>query len=108
RSSPSPPLVPRIFYNPRLKSAVYMLPGIAASLLLNVTAIMTAMGLARERESGTLEQILVTPIRPSVFLAGKCLPFIFFALVVICAVLVVGSVVFEVPIRGSLGVVGLG
>jgi ABC-2 type transport system permease protein len=85
-----------------------MLPGIAASLLLNVTAIMTAMGLAREREAGTLEQILVTPIRPSIFLAGKCLPFIFFGLVDICAVLVLGSFVFDVPIRGSLTVIGIG
>ena len=55
---------PRILYNPRLSSPVYMLPGVAASLLLNVTAIITAMGLAREKETGTLEQILVTPDPP--------------------------------------------
>jgi ABC-2 type transport system permease protein len=101
-------LTPRILYNQRLSSPVYMLPGVAASLLLMVTAVITAMGLARERETGTLEQILVTPIRPTILLAGKCLPFTLFGLVDILAVLVLGSWVFAVPLRGSLLVVGVG
>ncbi len=101
-------LTPRILYNPRLSTAVYMLPGILATLLLNVTAIAAAMALARERETGTLERILVTPIRPVVLLAGKCLPFILFGLVDVAAVLVLGSWVFDVPMRGSLAAVGLG
>jgi ABC-2 type transport system permease protein len=101
-------LVPRVMYNQRLKSAIYMLPGVLATLLLNVTAIVTAMGMARERETGTLEQILVTPIRPVVFLAGKCLPYILFGLVDILAVLLLGNLIFDVPFRGSFGVVALG
>lgn len=101
-------LTPRILYNPRLSTPVYMLPGIVATLLLNVTAIAAAMALARERETGTLEQILVTPMRPVVLLAGKCLPFILFGLVDVAAVLVLGSRIFDVPMRGSLAVVGLG
>jgi ABC-2 type transport system permease protein len=101
-------LTPRILYNPRLSTPVYMLPGILATLLLNVTAIAAAMALAREREAGTLEQVLVTPITPVVLLAGKCLPFILFGLVDIAAVLVLGSWLFDVPMRGSLAVVGLG
>lgn len=101
-------LAPRILYNPRLSTPVYMLPGILATLLLNVTAIAAAMALAREREAGTLEQILVTPIRPVILLAGKCLPFILFGLIDIAAVLVLGSWIFDVPMRGSLGLVGLG
>jgi len=104
----APPLAPRIVYNQRLSSPVYMIPGIAATLLLNVTAIVTAMGLARERESGTLEQILVTPIRPGVLLTGKCLPYILFGLIDISAVLLLGSWIFEVPLRGSLAVVAFG
>ena len=73
------------------------------SLLLNVTTIVTAMGLARERETGTLEQILVTPIRPVRCCSrASALPFVLFGLVDVLAVLVVGSVVFDVPIRGSL------
>jgi ABC-2 type transport system permease protein len=101
-------LVPRVLYNQRLKSAVYMLPGVLATLLLNVTAIVTAMGLARERETGTLEQILVTPIRPAVLLAGKCLPYILFGLIDVLAILLLGNVIFDVPFQGSLGVVALG
>jgi drug efflux transport system permease protein len=101
-------LNPRILYNPRLSTPVYMVPGIVATLLVNVTALAAAMALARERENGTLEQILVTPIRPVVLLAGKCLPFIVFGLIDVAAVLVVGSWLFEVPLRGSLLVVGVG
>jgi ABC-2 type transport system permease protein len=101
-------LVPRVLYNQRLKSAVYMLPGVLATLLLNVTAIVTAMGLARERETGTLEQILVTPIRPAVLLAGKCLPYILFGLIDVLAILLLGNLIFDVPFRGSFGVVALG
>ena len=101
-------LAPRVMYNQRLKSAIYMLPGVLATLLLNATAIVTAMGMARERETGTLEQILVTPIRPVVFLAGKCLPYVLFGLVDILAVLLLGNLIFDVPFRGSFGVVALG
>jgi len=101
-------LAPRVMYNQRLKSAIYMLPGVLATLLMNVTAIVMAMGLSRERETGTLEQILVTPIRPAVFLAGKCLPYILFGLVDVLAVLLLGNLVFDVPFRGSFGVIALG
>jgi ABC-2 type transport system permease protein len=104
----APPLVPRVLYNQRLKSPIYMVPGILASLLLNVTAIVTAMGLARERETGTLEQILVTPIHPATLLAGKCLPYILFGLLDVIAILVLGTLLFDVPIRGSLAVLALG
>ena len=102
------PVTPRILYNQRLSTPVYMVPGILASLLLNISAIITAMGLARERETGTLEQLMVTPLHPSALLTGKCLPFILFGLIDVCAILLLGSILFAVPIRGSLAVVGLG
>jgi ABC-2 type transport system permease protein len=98
----------RVMFNERLKTAIYMLPGVLATLLLNVTSLVTAMGLARERETGTLEQVLVTPIRPSVLLAGKCLPYVLFGLVDILAILLLGNLIFQVPFRGSFGVVALG
>ncbi len=104
----APPLVPRVLYNQRLTTAIYMVPGIMGSLLLVVTAIVTAMGLARERETGTLEQILVTPISPATLLAGKCVPYILFGLIDVIAILVLGTLLFDVPIRGSVGVLGLG
>lgn len=102
------PVTPRILYNQRLSTPVYMVPGILASLLLNISAIITAMGLARERETGTLEQLMVTPLHPAALLTGKCLPFILFGLIDVCAILLLGSILFAVPIRGSLAVVGLG
>jgi len=104
----APPLVPRVLYNQRLKTPIYMVPGILASLLLNLTAVVTAMGLARERETGTLEQILVTPIHPATLLAGKCLPYILFGFIDVIAILVLGTLLFAVPIRGSLAVLSLG
>lgn len=105
-----PPLVlePRILYNPRLSSPVYMVPGILGMLLMQATAFLTAMGLAREKEAGTLEQVLVTPIRPSVLLAGKTLPFVFVGLFDIVGVILIGSLLFAVPVRGSLPLLGLG
>src|SRR6266540_6424029 len=73
--------VPRLAFNPGLKTPPYMVPGIAAMLLLIVTTIVTAMGLSREREMGTLEQVLVTPIRPVLLLVGKMAPFVVIGLV---------------------------
>jgi ABC-2 type transport system permease protein len=99
---------PRIYYNPRLKSPIYMVPGVAALTLLVVTTIVTAMGIAREREMGTIEQLLITPIRPIVLLLGKILPFAMIGLVVAGLVLAVGTHLFSVPVRGSLGAILVG
>jgi ABC-2 type transport system permease protein len=82
-----------------------MVPGVAAMILLIVTTIVTAMGLAREREVGTMEQILVTPLRPAILLLGKCLPFALLGLILVPAILTVGSYLFDVPIRGSLALI---
>jgi len=101
-------LVPRIAYNPRLKTAPYLVPGIAAMLLVIVTTLVTAMGLSRERENGTMEQVLVTPIQPVWLLLGKLLPFLLFGLVDMALLMAVGTWVFDVPLRGSLPVGLLG
>lgn len=93
----------RVLYNPQLQTAVYMVPGIAAMLLLVVTTIVTAMGLARERESGTLEQILVTPVRPAVLIAGKMIPFALIGLFDFGLAMAIGAYVFGMPIRGDFG-----
>ena len=95
---------PRIAFNPPLRTPPYMIPGIAAMLLLVVTTIVTAMGLSREREMGTLEQVLVTPIRPLVLLVGKMAPFVVIGLVDVGLLLGVGTWVFDVPLRGNLAV----
>lgn len=96
-------LAPRVLYNPHLETAVNIVPGIATMLLLIVTTIVTAMGLTRERESGTLEQILVTPVRPAVLLLGKMLPFAAIGLFDFLLAVTVGSWAFDVPVRGHLG-----
>jgi ABC-2 type transport system permease protein len=111
--TPRPPTVPRIvleprlLYNPGLKSRRFMVPGTAASILLVVTTIVTAMGLTREREIGTMEQLLVTPIRPLTLMLGKTIPYAVFGLFDIALILVVGNLLFDVPLRGSLFTVGL-
>jgi ABC-2 type transport system permease protein len=99
---------PRVLHNPRLRTAVYLVPGIIALLLLVVTVIVTAMGLARERETGTLEQVLVTPISPRVLLVGKLLPYVVIGLFDFLFALAVASSLFEVPLRGNLGVAVVG
>jgi len=101
-------LVPRILYNPRLKTAVYLVPGILAMLLVVVTTIVTAMGLSREREMGTMEQVLVTPIRPFVLLAGKMTPFVVIGLLDVLLALTAMSWIFAVPLRGPFLVLLLG
>jgi ABC-2 type transport system permease protein len=78
-----------------------------AMLLIVVTTIVTAMGLAREREMGTLEQVLVTPIRPSVLLVGKMLPFVAIGIFDVLFALTLGAWLFEVPVRGSLWVLAV-
>jgi ABC-2 type transport system permease protein len=101
-------LVPRVSYNPELRSPPFMVPGIAALLLLVVTTVVTAMGLAREREMGTLEQVLVTPIRPTVLLFGKIAPYVVIGFLDVGLLVAAGTWVFGVPIRGPLPVLALG
>lgn len=99
---------PRVFYNPSGESAVYMVPGVAAAVLLVVTTVVTAMSIARERELETIEQLLVTPMRPSALLLGKVLPFAAVGFVSAGLVISVGTNLFDVPIRGSLFALALG
>lgn len=99
---------PRVLYNPTLDSQHYFVPGVAATLLIVVTLIVTAMGLAREKESGTLEQVMVTPIRPGVLIAGKTIPYAAFGMVDLGLVVVAGALIFGVPLRGDLAVLFLG
>jgi ABC-2 type transport system permease protein len=101
-------LWPKVLFNPSLKTPPYMIPGILAMLLIIVTTIVTAMGLAREREVGTLEQVMVTPIHPLWLLAGKMTPFVAIGFFDVLLLLATGTWLFDVPIRGSLLVLGLG
>ncbi|MCA9552351.1 MAG: ABC transporter permease [Myxococcales bacterium] len=101
-------VVPRVFYNPSLKSPIYMVPGVAAVVLLVVTTVVTAMSIAREKELGTIEQLLVTPMRPVALLLGKIIPFALLGLIAGGLVIAVGTHVFDVPVRGSVLALFLG
>ncbi len=101
--APLPDLRPRIqvLYNPELISRFYMIPGVVVVLLTMLTTLMTGLGLVRERETGTLEQLSVTPIRTVELLLGKILPFVLIAFFVLAVALTVCLVWFGVPMRGS-------
>lgn len=101
-SLPGVDVRPRLLFNPTLASPVYFVPGIAGMLLLIITTMVTAMGLAREGEIGTLEQVRVTPIPAGVLLLGKTLPFVAVGLADVTAALAAGGWIFDVPLRGSL------
>jgi len=79
-----------------------MVPGVIAMILMVLTVTMTAVSLVREKEAGTLQQVLATPLPAYVFLLGKILPFVLIGLFDVALVLATGRLVFEVPMRGSL------
>ena len=99
---PSVELVPRPWYNPGLTSRWFFVPGIIGSLTLVLVITLTAFAVVREREIGTLEQIMVTPIRPAEFILGKTLPFFLIGLLDVTLIALVGSLWFQVPFRGSI------
>jgi ABC-2 type transport system permease protein len=95
-------LEPRVWYNPELKSSVWMVPGVVSLILLLTTLILTSMAITRERELGTLEQLIVSPIKPIELILGKTIPFVIVGFCDVILVLVAGKLVFNIPIRGNL------
>jgi drug efflux transport system permease protein len=93
---------PRIWYNPDFKSAYFFVPGLIALLLVMVSALLTSITITREKEMGTLEQILVSPIRPLEIIIGKVLPYILIAFLEALTILVLGMLMFKVPFMGSV------
>ena len=92
----------RPWYNPDGITAFYMVPAILGIIVTMTMVVMTSMGIVRERERGTLEQLIVTPVRPYELMIGKILPYIVLGYLQITVALLVGVLVFGVPIRGSL------
>ena len=92
----------RIWYNPELRSANYMVPGVVALLLFIITAAFTSIAIVREKEAGTMEQLMVTPIRSHQFILGKLLPFVVIGLIDVVLVLGVATLWFNIPVKGSL------
>jgi ABC-2 type transport system permease protein len=93
---------PRVWYNPELKSAKFLVPGLIAFILMVTTVISTALSVVRERELGTMEQIMVSPIKPIELILGKTIPYIIISLIATAVVLFFGYVLFDVSIKGSI------
>jgi ABC-2 type transport system permease protein len=104
-----PPLEVRtqVWYNPDLISAYFNIPGVIGMILYYITAMLTATAVVRERERGTIEQLIVTPIRSWELILGKILPYVILAFVDVLEVLIIGHWWFKVPIRGDLGLIFL-
>lgn len=91
----------RVWYNPELRSALFLVPGLMAFILMVIVVISTAFAVVRERERGTMEQILVSPVRSVDLVLGKTAPYFLISLVSAHVVLLFGFLLFGVPIRGS-------
>ena len=103
----TPPLEVRtqVWYNPDLIAAYFNIPGVIGMILYFITALLTASAIVRERERGTIEQLIVTPIRPWELIVGKILPYSILALIDMVEVLIIGHWWFKVPIKGDLGLI---
>jgi ABC-2 type transport system permease protein len=92
----------RVWFNPELKSRNYFVPGVVVNIISLVTLMLTAMAIVREKEIGTMEQLMVTPIRPIELMTGKLLPFAVVGMLDLALVTSLALLVFRVPFRGSL------
>ena len=97
----------RPLYNPALRNALFMVPGIIGALLSNMLIITTALGITREREAGTLEQLIVTPLNRTEIMLGKIGPYMLVGFIQLTLVLIVGTLLFDMPIRGSIPLIYL-
>jgi ABC-2 type transport system permease protein len=95
----------QVWYNPDMISSHFMVPGVIGTILFALTSVLTATAVVRERERGTIEQLIVTPIRPWELVVGKLLPYVVLAFINTLEVLALGSWLFDVPIRGELGLI---
>ncbi len=91
----------RVWFNPDLMSRNYFVPGIVVNIIMLITLMLTAMAIVREKEIGTMEQLMVTPIRPIELMLGKTLPFALVGLVDTVLVIIAALLLFHVPFRGS-------
>jgi ABC-2 type transport system permease protein len=92
---------PRVWFNPDLRSRNYFVPGVAANILFMVTLMLTAQAIIREKEIGTMEQLMVTPMRPIELMLGKTLPFALVGMANLVMITVAALLIFRVPFRGN-------
>ncbi len=99
---PGVDVMPRVWYNPNLESANFIIPGLMVMILFMFTTLLTATAIVRERELGTIEQLIVTPIRSLELILAKVIPYILVSFIIVVEILVGGVLVFGVPIEGSV------
>jgi ABC-2 type transport system permease protein len=97
----------QLYYNPELKSVFTFVPGVMTVILMLVSAMMTSISITREKELGTMEVLLVSPLNPLQVILGKVFPYIFLSVINAIVILTLGVFVFGVPIHGSLLLLGL-
>ena len=93
----------KLLYNPRMKSAYNFVPAIMGMLLLLICAMMTSVSIVREKERGTMEVLLVSPVKPLMIIVAKVVPYFLLALVILAVILLMSATVLDVPLQGALG-----
>lgn len=101
------PAEPRVWYNPALRSATFVVPGLFAVILMGFPPLLTVLAVVREKESGSVQQIYASPVRAWEFVAGKMIPYIIIAYAELVSILVLGAWWFELPFRGSPALLAL-
>lgn len=101
-------LASRAWFNDNLDSPPFYVPAVITNILFVITMILSSMAVVREKEIGTIEQVIVTPIRKGEFILGKTLPFVLIGYIDVALISAVGALVFNVPVRGSLLLLFLG
>jgi ABC-2 type transport system permease protein len=97
----------RAWYNPNLESRVYNVPGVVGNLMMLMSLLLTTLAVVRERELGTLEQLMVSPLKPAELILGKTLPVVGIALVDLVLITSVATLWFDIPMRGAFALLGL-
>jgi len=92
----------RVWFNPDLYSRNYFVPGVIVNITMIVTMMLTAMAIVREKEIGTMEQLMVTPVRPIELMIGKTLPFAVVGLLDVCLITSAALIIFHIPLRGNI------
>ena len=92
----------KLLYNPRMKSAYNFVPAIMGMLLLLICAMMTSVSIVKEKERGTMEVLLVSPIKPLMIIVAKVVPYLLLALVILAVILLMSATVLDVPLQGGL------
>jgi ABC-2 type transport system permease protein len=93
---------PRIWFNPQLVTAKYLVPGLMGYVMMIATVLSTSLSIVREKERGTMEQIMVSPVRSREFMIGKVIPYFLVACILALGIIVAGWLLFDIPVRGSI------